>query len=85
MELKQQFEAAVIQSKALKEKPGNETLLKLYSFYKQATEGNAPAKGDYALFDFVGKAKHEAWLKYAGMKSEDAMQQYILLVEELSK
>ena len=43
MELQQQFEAAVANSKTLAEKPKNETLLQLYSLYKQATDGDCPA------------------------------------------
>ena len=83
MELKEQFEEAVAKSKTLKAKPDNDVLLKLYSLYKQGTEGDAPEKGDYAMFDFVGKAKHDAWLKYSGMKNEEAMNQYIAFVELL--
>jgi len=60
MELQQQFEAAVANSKTLSEKPDNETLLQLYSLYKQATEGDcssdqAPANP----FDFVAKFKYD--------------------------
>lgn len=85
MELQQAFEAAVAQSKTLSEKPGNDILLQLYSLYKQASEGDAPEKGEYGLFDFVGKAKHDAWAARRGTASAAAMQQYIDLVQELSK
>ncbi|NBR37134.1 MAG: acyl-CoA-binding protein, partial [Chitinophagales bacterium] len=37
MELKEQFEQAVAQSKLLTTRPSNETLLQLYALYKQAT------------------------------------------------
>jgi len=37
MELKQQFEEAAAKSKTLPEKPDSETLLLLYSLYKQST------------------------------------------------
>ncbi|MFZ4772291.1 MAG: acyl-CoA-binding protein, partial [Ferruginibacter sp.] len=36
MELQQLFEQAIADSKLLNKKPDNETLLKLYSLYKQA-------------------------------------------------
>ena len=39
MELKEQFEAAVANSKSLPEKPSNDVLLQLYSLYKQSIEG----------------------------------------------
>lgn len=83
MTLLETFEAAVAASKALKEKPDNATLLALYSLYKQATEGDAPEKGDYGMFDFVGKAKHEAWYQHRGLDAGAAMQQYIDLVTTL--
>jgi diazepam-binding inhibitor (GABA receptor modulator, acyl-CoA-binding protein) len=85
MELAAQFEAAVMQSKILDKKPDNDILLQLYSLYKQATIGDAPDKGDYAMFDFVAKAKHDAWLKLKGIANDTAKQQYIDLVHQLSK
>lgn len=38
MDLKEQFEKAIAESKTLSEKPSNDTLLQLYSLYKQASE-----------------------------------------------
>jgi acyl-CoA-binding protein len=81
--LTETFEQSVAASKTLSQKPDNDTLLKLYSLYKQATTGDAPAEGGYGMFDFVGKAKYDAWKKLAGIGKEDAMQQYIDLVEQL--
>jgi diazepam-binding inhibitor (GABA receptor modulating acyl-CoA-binding protein) len=83
MSLKDQFEAAVAQSKSLKEQPGNDILLRLYSLYKQATEGVAPAEPTYGMFDFVGKAKYDAWKQLGDLTSEAAMEQYIALVASL--
>ncbi len=83
MSLSETFEKAVAESKTLPEKPDNDTLLKLYSLYKQATTGNAPEKGDYGMFDFVGKAKHEAWRELTGLSAEEAQQQYVALVNML--
>lgn len=83
MELKAIFEQAVANSKTLAEKPDNETLLKLYSLYKQATEGDNNESGPANPFDFVAKFKHEAWAKLKGLSSADAMQQYVDLVTKL--
>lgn len=83
MELQQQFELAAANSKTLSEKPDNETLLKLYSLYKQSTEGDALESGPANAFDFVAKFKHEAWAKLNGLSKQDAMQQYIDLVTKL--
>lgn len=77
------FEEAVAQSKTLPEKPSNDILLELYSLYKQATDGDAPEKGDYNMFDFVAKAKHEAWKKVNGLDADSAKEKYIALVEKL--
>lgn len=85
MDQSTQFEEAVAASKSLSAKPDNDTLLELYSLYKQATSGDAPEKGEYGMFDFVAKAKHEAWKKLEGMAKQDAMQQYIELVSKLQK
>ncbi|MFT4203920.1 MAG: acyl-CoA-binding protein [Chitinophagaceae bacterium] len=79
------FEQAVANSKTLSEKPSNDILLQLYSLYKQATEGDAPEKGDYNMFDFVAKAKHEAWKQQQGATSDEAKAQYTALVERLGK
>ncbi len=83
MSLQELFLASVANSKTLAEKPDNETLLKLYSLYKQATEGDNKEEGPANMFDFVAKFKHEAWAKLQGTSKEDAMQQYIDLVKEL--
>jgi acyl-CoA-binding protein len=83
MELKEQFEQAVADSKSLSEKPSNETLLKLYSLYKQASEGDAPDEGPSNPFDFVAKAKHNAWTELKGYSGEKAMTEYIALVGKL--
>ncbi len=83
MELKQQFEQAAAESKLLPEKPSNETLLQLYSLYKQSTEGDNTAEPPSNPFDFVAKAKHEAWLDIKGKTKEAAMQEYINLVNKL--
>jgi diazepam-binding inhibitor (GABA receptor modulator, acyl-CoA-binding protein) len=83
MELLQQFETAVAQSKMLASKPDNETLLKLYSLYKQATDGDLNIEAPTNPFDFVGKAKYNAWEELKGTTKEDAMNKYIALVETL--
>ena len=76
------FEAAVANSTQLSEKPDNQTLLKIYSLYKQATEGdNSAAKPGFA--DIVARAKWDAWKKLEGTGNDEAMQQYIDLIEEL--
>lgn len=81
-ELVSEFEKAQYESKNLPERPDNITLLKLYALYKQATAGDA--QGDRPGFsDLVGRAKWDAWSALSGTDRDEAMQQYIDLVEEL--
>ena len=80
--LKAAFENAVAESKQLPEKPDNMTLLKIYSLYKQATEGDVEGKRP-GFTDMVGRAKWDAWNELKGTSSEQAMQDYIDLIESL--
>jgi acyl-CoA-binding protein len=83
-DVKARFEAAAAAAKKTKKKPDNATLLKLYSYYKQATEGDVA--GDRpGGFDFVGGAKYDAWVKLKGMSRDDAMQQYVKQVDKLNR
>ncbi len=82
-DLKTRFDAAVANSKNLSERPDNATMLKIYGLYKQATTGdNAEKKPGFA--DMVGRAKWDAWNQCKGSSSDEAMQQYIDLIESLS-
>ena len=83
MDIRDQFETAVKDSKTLSEKPSNDTLLQLYSLYKQATEGDNTGEPPSNPFDFVAKAKFEAWTGMYGKSKEKAMQEYIDLVTKL--
>ena len=82
-DLKVAFEAAVANSKKLTERPDNATLLKLYALYKQGSTGdNSEKKPGFG--DMVGRAKWDAWNGLKGTSSDDAMQQYIDLIESLN-
>jgi diazepam-binding inhibitor (GABA receptor modulating acyl-CoA-binding protein) len=82
-DLNAKFEATVANSKNLTERPDNVTLLKIYALYKQASVGdNAEKKPGFS--DMVGRAKWEAWNGLKGTSSQDAMQQYIDLIDSLS-
>jgi len=83
-DLNARFEAAAAAAKQTKKKPDNATLLKLYSFYKQAIDGDATGARPGG-FDFVGGAKHDAWSKLKGMSKDEAMQNYIKQVERLNR
>ena len=82
-DLKTKFEAAAANSKNLSERPDNMTMLKIYALFKQGSVGdNADPKPGFT--DMVGRAKWEAWNGLKGVSNEDAMQQYIDLIESLS-
>jgi acyl-CoA-binding protein len=76
------FERAQIDVKALPEKPGNMTLLRLYALFKQATEGDAQGEKP-GLTDIVGKYKYDAWASLRGTAQDQAKEQYVELVESL--
>jgi len=83
MDIQQQFQQAAAESKTLTEKPSNEILLQLYSLYKQGTEGDVNTEPPSNPFDFVNKAKHDAWSNLKGKTKEAAMQEYIDLIQRL--
>jgi len=82
-ELEETFAAAQTAVKKLREKPDNDTLLELYSYFKQATEGDVSGDRPQA-FDFVGRAKYDAWKARSGIKKDSAMRFYIRLVWSIS-
>jgi len=82
-DLKTRFEAAVAASKDLSERPDNATLLKIYSLYKQSTEGDATGSRP-SFTDMVARAKWDAWNAHKGKSNDQAMQDYIDLIESLS-
>lgn len=80
--LNEAFEQATLDAQSLPERPGNDTLLRLYGLYKQATEGDVKGSKP-GFFDFVGTAKYEAWEQLKGTAPEAAKQQYVDLVSQL--
>ena len=80
--LKASFEKAVADSKNLPEKPDNATLLQLYALYKQASGGDADGKRP-GFTDMVGRAKWDAWSEIKGKSNDEAMKEYVALIESL--
>ncbi len=81
-DLEKRFEAAQAAAQRLPSRPDDETLLELYSYYKQATEGDVSGPRPGA-FDFVARAKHDAWQARKGLRKDAAMRAYVKLVEHL--
>ena len=82
MTLQAQFEQAQAESKNLPERPDNMTLLKIYALFKQAGTGDADGNRP-GFTDMVGRAKWDAWDALKGASKEDAMQQYVDLINDL--
>jgi diazepam-binding inhibitor (GABA receptor modulating acyl-CoA-binding protein) len=82
VDLQSRFQQAADDSKKLPKRPDNNTLLKLYSLYKQSTVGDVTGSRPGGL-DMEGKLKYDAWAKQKGKAREAAMQEYIDLVENL--
>ncbi len=80
--LEAQFKQAAADAQQLTERPSTAVLLKLYSLYKQATEGDVQGERP-GMMDIKGRAKYDAWAAIAGMPAEEAMQDYVDLVESL--
>lgn len=76
------FEDAAARVQALKSRPDNDTLLKLYALYKQATEGDVTGKRP-GFTQLAARMKYDAWARLEGTSSEDAQADYIALVDEL--
>ena len=62
----------------------NNTKLKFYKYYKQATVGNCNTTQP-SLFDFKNKAKWEAWNSLKDMSSDKAKCLYITLLQSVDK
>jgi acyl-CoA-binding protein len=82
MALLDDFNAAVAKSKDLTKRPSNEELLDLYALFKQATDGDV--SGDRpGGFDFKAIAKFDAWAAKKGLTKEQAMIEYVALMNKL--
>jgi acyl-CoA-binding protein len=58
------------------------TLLKIYALYKQGANGDVTGERP-GFTDMIGRAKYDAWANLQGTSQDDAMQQYVDLIEEL--
>jgi len=84
MTLFENFNTSVSQSKELPSRPSNEDLLQLYALFKQATDGDVTGERPGG-FDFKAIAKYSAWEEKKGITKEQAMQDYVNLVDRLKK
>lgn len=82
MALDDDFKNAQTRVQSLSKRPSNDTLLALYSLFKQATEGDVQGKRP-GMLDVKGRAKFDAWAGRKGLGAETAKQQYVALVDQL--
>ena len=78
------FEKAQVRVKSFAKTPGAPELLNLYSLFKQATQGDVAGKRP-GLLDVRGRAKFDAWSAKKGTSSEQARDDYVVLVGTLSQ
>jgi diazepam-binding inhibitor (GABA receptor modulator, acyl-CoA-binding protein) len=77
------FDRAVAAVSALTADPGNETKLRLYGLYKQATAGDVQGRRP-GFTNPVGRAKHDAWASVSGTTTDEAKQRYVELARGLT-
>lgn len=70
------FQAAADRVNGLSKDPGNDTKLRLYGLYKQATQGDVAGKRP-GFTNPVGRAKYDAWAALRGTSSAEAEATYI--------
>lgn len=75
------FEAAAKQARTLTGL-GNEDLLTLYKYYKQATVGDCNTERP-SMFNMEGRAKWDAWTSVKGLSQEEAKAKYVATVTGL--
>jgi acyl-CoA-binding protein len=78
-----EFEQAVEAVKGLTTDPGNDVKLRLYSLFKQVTQGDVSGSRP-GFTNPVGRAKYDAWAKLSGTSSEAAEEQYVAIVRDLT-
>ncbi len=84
MALADDFQNAVSASQQLTKRPSNEELLDLYALFKQASEGDVTGNRPGG-FDFKAMAKFDAWVDKKGLSKDQAMQNYVTLVDKLKQ
>ena len=84
MALADDFATAQNTVKTLKTRPSNDTLLELYAWFKQGTDGDVTGKRP-GMLDVKGRAKFDAWERKKGTSKDAAQKSYVELVARLLK
>ncbi len=81
-EIDEKFKQAAQLVQTLTQKPDNNTLLNLYSLFKQGSEGDVTGSRP-GMLNVVGRAKYDAWQSLKGKSKSQAQEEYTKLVNEL--
>ena len=82
MSLRERFNIAALVVKTLKKKPSDDEMLKIYALYKQSIVGDCNTSQP-GFFNMKEKAKWNAWRGVTGITQQQAMIEYIQMVEVL--
>ena len=82
MALTDEFAAAQVRVKQLKQTPDASELLELYALFKQGTVGDVTGERP-GMLDFKGRAKFDAWAGKKGGHKDASMQSYVDFVQKL--
>jgi len=81
--IQDKFEKAAVEIMRLPSLPNRDVMIKVYGLYKQATVGDINIGKPKLVSDLKTKAKYKSWKKRRGTSKEDAMKEYIALIEGL--
>jgi acyl-CoA-binding protein len=82
MTLAEKFEDAQKRVKTLTKAPSTDELLQLYALFKQGSAGDVSGSRP-GMMDFKGRAKYDAWAAKKGLSKDQAMTDYVALVDRL--
>lgn len=82
MSLADDFADAQVRVKTLSKTPSNIDLLELYALFKQGSLGDVQGKRP-GMMDFKGRAKFDSWAGKKGLSADQAMEQYVVVVDRL--
>ncbi|SOU87663.1 acyl-CoA-binding protein [Tenacibaculum dicentrarchi] len=80
-----QFKEAYEKASSIKEKLPPDTMLRLYSYYKQAVKGDMFSFNENDNDNLRNGFKFNAWIQLRGMNENQAKQEYINLVNSIIK
>eukprot|EP00980_Cylindrotheca_fusiformis_P002020 scaffold444_cov109-Cylindrotheca_fusiformis.AAC.17 len=82
MTLEESFDAAAEKARGI-QNVSNDNKLKLYGLFKQATQGPIGDRPRPGFFSPTERAKYDAWALLGDKEKEQAMEEYVTLVESL--